>query len=97
MDAILPITAAAGTGNTLLMITAAEMAAFAENVVRSTLEKVEQERKETFMTPTQVGKYLGVSATTLWRWKQENYLVPHKMGSKTMYCQSDVERIKGVR
>lgn len=49
--------------------------------------------KERYMLTKEVVNRLKVTKTTLWRWKNEKYLIPVKVGSQNLYKQSDVERI----
>lgn len=45
------------------------------------------------VTPEKVMELLNISRTTLWRWAREGYLVPVKVGRKTLYRQSDIDTI----
>ena len=53
------------------------------------------DRQETYLTAKEAAERLNVSANTLWRWRKENYLVPSKVGNKSYYKLSDIERLKG--
>ena len=46
---------------------------------------------ETYLTPKEVAKKLGVSTNTLWRWNKSGYLCHVKCGRKSFYKRSDVE------
>ena len=81
----------------MLMVTKDDLVQAAEEIVKMTMAKMEKEHEDMLVTGTQVCNLLGVSSPTLWRWAKTGYLVPIKIGSKTMYNLSDVERIKGVR
>lgn len=54
-----------------------------------------EERPETYLTANEVSERLNVSKNTLWRWRKENYLVPSKVGNRSYYRLSDIERLKG--
>lgn len=56
-------------------------------------EAAEHIKEETYLTPPEVAKMIGVSTNTLWRWEKDNYLVPLKIGRKSRYRKSDVEAL----
>lgn len=49
--------------------------------------------QQTLMTPDEVASKYRVSKVTLWRWDKEGLLKPIKMGRKSFYRQSDIERV----
>lgn len=59
-------------------------------------EESEQNRqKETdiLLTPDEVASKYRISKVTLWRWAKDGLLKPVKMGRKSFYRQSDIERV----
>lgn len=46
-----------------------------------------------YLTTDQTAERLHVNRSTLWRWNKDKYLCPIKVGHKTLYRVSDVERI----
>ena len=59
-------------------------------------EESEQNRqKETdiLLTPDEVASKYRISKVTLWRWAKGGLLKPVKMGRKSIYRQSDIERV----
>ena len=56
-------------------------------------EVSKKDTKERYMLTKEVMNLLKVTKTTLWRWKNEKYLIPVKVGCQNLYKQSDVERI----
>lgn len=59
-------------------------------------EESELNRKketETLLTPDEVAIKYRISKVTLWRWAKEGLLKPVKMGRKSFYRQSDIERV----
>lgn len=59
-------------------------------------EKSELNRKketETLLTPDEVASKYRISKVTLWRWAKDGLLKPVKMGRKSFYRQSDIERV----
>lgn len=57
------------------------------------LSQKKPQRVESFMTPDEVAVKLGVTKNTLWRWNKQEYLSPIKIGHKSLYRNSDVERL----
>lgn len=45
------------------------------------------------LTPTEVAEKYRISKVTLWRWDKMGLLAPIKMGRKSFYRQSDIERV----
>mgnify|MGYP000913800999 FL=1 len=62
------------------------------NMIYMVLEEHKQ-LEDTYPTPTEVTKILGVSKSTLWRWAKQNYLVPIEVGGKRRYRMSDINRL----
>lgn len=59
-------------------------------------EESELNRKketETLLTPDEVASKYRISKVTLWRWAKDGLLNPVKMGRKSFYHQSDIERV----
>ena len=59
-------------------------------------EESELNRKketENLLTPDEVASKYRISKVTLWRWAKDGLLKPVKMGRKTFYRQSDIERV----
>lgn len=50
-------------------------------------------QQEEFITREETCKKLGVSSTTLWRWKKCGYLVPVQLGAMDRYRISDINAI----
>ena len=48
---------------------------------------------ETYLTPDEVAKMLGVSTNTLWRWNKSGYLCHVKCGRKSFYKKSDIDKL----
>lgn len=59
-------------------------------------EESELNRKketETLLTPDEVASKYRIFKVTLWRWAKDGLLKPVKMGRKSFYRQSDIERV----
>ena len=85
--------------NLNLTIRACELYSFGEYLVDKTRKDLEQlitdASVETYPSPDQVAKMLGVDRSTLWRWRKSGYLVPLEIGGKRRYKMSDVKQILG--
>lgn len=74
-----------------------------KEVVLTTIEEHQQAQQQTEIyedaevTPKEAARQLGVSITTLWRWNNNGYLIPVRIGRKTCYRQSDINAIKQGR
>ena len=53
----------------------------------------EEKRNEELVTYERVMEILGVSKSTIWRWKQRGYLVPIRIGGNDRYRMSDIKKI----
>lgn len=49
---------------------------------------------ETYLTAKEAAELLGVTTSTLWRWGKDGYIKPIKLGGKSRYKFSDINRIK---
>lgn len=45
------------------------------------------------LTPREVALRYHVSLPTLWRWSRQGYLLPKKLGKRSFYMVSDIEKI----
>lgn len=52
-----------------------------------------KKKTETLLTPDEVASKYRISKVTLWRWAKDGLLKPVKMGRKSFYRQSDIERV----
>lgn len=56
------------------------------------------EKEEEYKTPAFAAEFCGgVDRSTLWRWAKSGYLVPVKVGAKSFYRMSDLEKLMGGR
>jgi len=56
-------------------------------------QTISDEAAETYLSTDKVAEMLCVNSTTLWRWHNDKYLVPIKVGRKNRYRKSDVQAI----
>lgn len=52
-----------------------------------------ESREDRFLTIKQVCELLSIDASTLWRWRKREYLVPVSIGGRYRYRMSDVRRM----
>lgn len=64
-----------------------------ENAKAELEQKISDSKGDTYLTTERVIEMMGVSKTTLWRWKQKGYLVPVRIGGNDRYKLSDINRI----
>jgi len=74
-----------------------DLVEFGNHMIECTRRELErvviEDKAETYPTPQQVAKILGVDPTTLWRWNKRGYLVPIEIGGKRRYKMSDVKAL----
>jgi len=51
------------------------------------------EKLEKYLSPKQVCLMLDIDNSTLWRWRQNGYLLSIKVGGKIRYKLSEIEKI----
>lgn len=80
-----------------MTITAADLRDFAAQLIAETKAELEQSisdsKAETYLSGEKVMETMGISKTTLWRWKQRGYLVPVRIGGNDRYRMSDIKKI----
>ena len=76
--------------NVQIVVTLSDLKEFALTVASEVMASKEEYR---YLTPDDVSEMLGVSKNTLWRWEKEKYLIPIKVGRKSRYKQSDIDKI----
>lgn len=58
---------------------------------------IQTQQEETYRSPKYVAEMLDVDLSTLWRWAQKGYLTPIKIGGKSRYRQSDIDKLLSGR
>lgn len=51
------------------------------------------EKKEEFLTVDEAAKLLHRDRSSLWRWSKTGYLTPIKIGAKSFYKKSDIDKL----
>ncbi|MBO4664479.1 MAG: helix-turn-helix domain-containing protein [Bacteroidaceae bacterium] len=49
--------------------------------------------EEKYLTVNEVVEKYHISKTTLWRMAKGNYIIPLKMGSRNLYCETELKKI----
>lgn len=84
-------------GNLVLQVSAEDlrevMKSFYQEERERTEQAIQRHRENPTLTRKDVSKLLGVSLATLWKWAKEGYLVPTKIGTKTLYKASDIDEM----
>ena len=78
-------------------ITLGELVEANRLLIAETKRELEQDiadaRAEVYISRSQAMQPLGVSSSTLWRWKRLGYLAPVTVGANDRYRMSDIRRI----
>ena len=78
-------------------ITLSELVEAGRMLVAEAKREMEQaiadSKAEVYISRAQAMQTLGVSSSTLWRWKRLGYLVPVAVGANDRYLMSDIRRI----
>lgn len=87
-----------GASNICVTVSLSDLREFFQGCISDRLAEIEVEaqrqiEKEEYLSPKEAAEKLGVSASTLWRWSREQYLVPVKVGRKSLYKQSDINKL----
>lgn len=54
---------------------------------------VAEHREQPTISRREAARMLNVTTSTLWRWANDGYLVPVKIGSKVLYRATDIDRM----
>lgn len=94
---MIPIKDLLESGNVTLAVSLADLKEFVETIVESTKQELQQQitdaNTETYPSPDEVAKILGVDRSTLWRWHKKGYLCHNEVGGKRKYRMSEVNAI----
>ncbi len=82
------------TTNIQLVVGQNDLRDILKELITDALDEYKQESKsEILLSIDEVAQKLNVTKPTLWRWAKNNYLLPIKVGKKTMYRLTDVEHL----
>ena len=94
---MIPIKDLLGSGNVTIAVSLNDLTLFAKELVETTKQELQQQiteaNAETFPSPDEVAKILGVDRSTLWRWHKKGYLCHNEVGGKRKYRMSEVNAI----
>ena len=79
---------------TLHVFTDEQLEAYSTNLINKIISLKEQVApEEEYVTMDEVSSKLQVTKTTLWRWAKVGYLNPIKVGGKSFYKSSDINKL----
>ena len=79
---------------TLHVFTDEQLEAYSTNLINKMISLKEQVApEEEYVTMDEVSSKLQVTKTTLWRWAKVGYLNPIKVGGKSFYKSSDINKL----
>lgn len=83
-------------------VTGEDLCKFAEVLIEKAQqmkmrELAMQPKEEKWLTMHEAADMCMVSKTTLWQWQKTGYLVPAKMGRRSLYALSDIQKILTTR
>ena len=83
--------------NISLTVTSKELREFAMSVAQETCKVMEgkliSQDELQCVTSKQACELLQVAPATIWRWNQDRYLIPIKVGCSTRYRMKDIQRL----
>lgn len=80
--------------NFQLVVNAVDLKEFALSIINECRKDAETKAEpEKYLSRFEVAEMLGVSTNALWRWQQQGYLVPNKVGHKSVYPLSRVKSL----
>jgi len=85
-----------GLPNVTIAVNPDDLQEFALYVIKKVSEelvKAKETVEEKYLTSDETAKMLGVSTNTLWRWNKIGYLRHVKVGRKSLYLLSEVEKL----
>ena len=82
-----------GANNIQVVVSLADLNEFFEEKIAEAAASKPQE-EEKYLTKEEVCEALKVSSNTLWRWNKNGYLKPNKVGRKSVYLLSDIDRLR---
>lgn len=78
-----------------------DLVSFADRIIRKVKEEERKHQKETadsgLLTRAEVKEFFHVCDSTITKWAAKKYLVPVRVGGKTMFRKEDVRRITEKR
>jgi len=80
--------------NVQLVVSPTDLRDIIKEFFTDALDEFKQQSKgDILLSIDEVAQKLNVTKPTLWRWAKNNYLLPIKVGKKTMYRLTDVEQL----
>lgn len=85
-----------GQPNVNITVTPADLQEFALSIIEKMMGELSMasaNNVERYLTPDETAAKLGVSKNSLWRWNKIGYLRHVKVGRKSLYLLSEVEKL----
>lgn len=83
-----------GANNIQVVVSLADLNEFFEEKICEAVASRGKEKEEKYLSVDEVCEALKVSSNTLWRWNKNGYLKPNKVGRKSVYLLSDIDRLR---
>lgn len=83
-----------GANNIQVVVSLADLNEFFEEKISEAVASRGQVKEEKYLSVDEVCEALKVSSNTLWRWNKNGYLKPNKVGRKSVYLLSDIDRLR---
>ena len=78
-----------------IVVTPADLREFGISLINETMAaKTKEKPSEKYLSTDETAAMLGVSKNTLWRWAKNGYISPVKIGHKSSYKLSDINKIR---
>lgn len=79
---------------TLIMCSLDDLRTIVTEAIQDAAEKFKEAAEaDELLTVDEVSKLLQVDRSTLWRWQRDEYLVPQKVGKRSFYKKSDINKL----
>ncbi len=80
--------------NVTIAVSGADLKEFGMSLIAEAKSLQPQQPTERYLSAEEVCQMLNVSANTLWRWNRDGYLRSIKVGRKSMYRLSDLNKLR---
>ncbi|GEM_PF-2242596 len=80
-----------GAGNTLLVVSLADLKAFADSLISKTVKVVEAQYQDENYTIEEAAKYLKVTPATVYNYISDGKLTPQKIGGRTLISRFNIQ------
>lgn len=79
---------------TLIMCSLDDLRTIVTEAIQDAANKFKEAAEaDELLTVDEVSNLLQVDRSTLWRWHRDEYLVPQKVGKRSLYRKSDINKL----